>query len=235
MLPWSTFSMSSDPPSDARSSEPEAGARAAPPRPAGDARLDPDLATRVNERGLELLRALERHLPGSLDHADGTAAYAFAAAAELDLERDHAEAVREAARLHEVGAVYVPAALLVRSPGELTSQERAQLDSRFARGAELARGAGVPDQACAWIGAAGERFDGRRPGALAGERIPIESRIVRVACACATALAAPAPGRASPEERRRRAIRALRAAAGSELDPHVTAALVAILERAAEG
>jgi HD-GYP domain-containing protein (c-di-GMP phosphodiesterase class II) len=226
--------MSSDPPSGARSSEPEAGERAgAQPRPAGDSRLDPELATRVSARGLELLRALERHLPGSLDHADGTAAYAFAAAAELDLERDHAEAVREAARLHEVGAVYVPAALLVRPPGELTSEERAQLDSRFARGAELARGAGVPDQACAWIGAAGERFDGGGPGALAGERIPIESRIVNVACACATALAAPAPGRASPRDRRRRAIRALRAAAGSQLDPHATAGLVAILERAA--
>ena len=226
--------MSSDPPSGARSSEPEAAQRAdAPPRPAGDSGLDPDLASRVSVRGLELLRALERHLPGSVDHADGTAAYAFAAAAELGLERDHAEAVREAARLHEVGAVYVRAALLVRPPGELTSEERTQLGSRFARGAELARGAGVPDEACAWIGAAGERFDGRRPGALAGERIPIESRIVRVACACATALAAPAPGRTSPRERRRRAIRALRAAAGSELDPDVTAALVTILERAA--
>ena len=67
-----------------------------------------------------------------------------------------------------------------------------------------------------------------------GTRIPIESRIVRVACACDTALAAPAPAGTSPEERRRSAVDALRGAAGAELDPRVTAALAAMLERAAE-
>jgi HD-GYP domain-containing protein (c-di-GMP phosphodiesterase class II) len=221
--------MSSDPPSGARSSELEQAA--APAQPGSG--LEPNLANRVTERGLELLDALERHLPGSVAHADGTAAYAFAAAAEMGLERDHAEAVREAARLHEVGNVYVPATVLAKPPGERTADDRALLNPRFASGAELARGAGVPDQACAWIGAVGERFDGSGPAGLAGEQIPIESRIVRVACACATALAAPGPAGASPAERQRMAIRALRAAAASELDPRVTAALVAMLERAA--
>jgi HD-GYP domain-containing protein (c-di-GMP phosphodiesterase class II) len=227
--------MSSDPPSGARSSGPEpdgppAGAEVHGP---DDANLELGLAARVKARGSELLEALERHLPSSRDHADGTAAYAFAAAVELELERDHAEAVREAARLHEVGNVYVPAAVLAKPPGELTPEDRALLDSQFASGAELARGAGIPDQACEWIGVIRERFDGSGPAGLAGERIPIESRIVRVGCACDTALAAPAPGGASPDERRRMAVHALRAAAGSELDPRVTAALAAMLERAA--
>ena len=137
--------------------------------------------------------------------------------------------------MHEVGNVYVPATVLVKPPGELTRKDRELLDARFASGAELARGAGIPDQVCEWIGAAGERFDGSGPAGLAGERIPIESRIVRVACACDTALAAPAPapGGASSDERRRMAVHALRAAAGSELDPRVTAALATMLERAA--
>ena len=208
--------MSSDRPSDDPSSGPEAG-----------------LAARVKAGGPELLDALERHLPGSRDHADGSAAYAFAAAVELDLARDHAEAVREAARLHEVGSVYVPAELGAKPVAELTAKERGLLDSRFARGAELARGAGVPDRACDWIEASGERFDGSGPSGLAGERIPIESRIVRVACACDAALAAPTPAGASQDARRRAAVDALRAASGSELDPRVTAALVAMLERAA--
>ena len=210
--------MSLDRPSGARSSEPE-----------------PGLAACVKAGGSELLDAVERHLPSSRDHADGTAAYAFAAAVELELERHHAEAVREAARLHEVGNVYVPAAVLAKPPGELTPEDRALLDSRFASGAELARGAGIPDRVCEWIGALGERFDGSGPAGLAGERIPIESRVVRVACACDTALAAPvpAPGGASPDERRRIAVHALHAAAGYELDPRVTAALAAMLERAA--
>jgi HD-GYP domain-containing protein (c-di-GMP phosphodiesterase class II) len=187
----------------------------------------------VRVRGLELLDALERHLPGSRDHADGTAAYAFAAAVELGLVREHAEAVREVARLHEVGRVYVPAEALAKDPGALTPDERALLDSRFERGAELARGAGISDRACEWIAAVPERFDGSGPGGLAGDRIPIESRIVRAACACDTALATPTPGRASSDERRRIAVETLRAAAGPELDPHVTEALAAMLERAA--
>ncbi|MEK6273000.1 MAG: HD domain-containing phosphohydrolase [Actinomycetota bacterium] len=229
--------MSSDRPSGARSSEPEpagppAGAEVHRP---GNADNELGLATLVKARGSELLDAVERHLPSSRDHADGTAVYAFAAAVEVELERHHAEAVREAARLHEVGNVYVPAAVLAKPPGELTPEDRALLDSRFASGAELARGAGIPDRVCEWIGAIGERFDGSGPAGVAGERIPIESRIVRVACACDTALAAPAPGPggASPDERRRIAVHALRAAAGSELDPGVTAAMAAMLERAA--
>jgi HD-GYP domain-containing protein (c-di-GMP phosphodiesterase class II) len=209
--------MSSDPPSDARSSElePTAG-----------------LAERVKARGTELLEALERHVPGARDHADGTAAYAFAAAVELELDRDHAEAVRETARLHEVGCVYVPAAVVAKPRGELTTHEQALLDSAFASGAELARGAGIPDQVSDWIGATRERFDGSGPAGLAGERIPIESRIIRVACACDTALAAPAAAGTSQDELRRMAVDALRAAAGSELDPRVTAALTTMLERA---
>jgi HD-GYP domain-containing protein (c-di-GMP phosphodiesterase class II) len=228
--------MSSDRPSGAPSSEPE------PAAPAGvqvqelaGSDIELGLAAHVKRRGSELLEALERHLPGSRDHADGSAAYAFAAAVELGMKRDHAEAVREIARLHEVGNVYLPAAVLAKPPEELTPEDRALLDSRFASGAELARGAGISDQACEWIGAIRERFDGTGPAGLAGQRIPIESRIVRVACACDTALAAPAPaaGGASPDERRRRAVLALRAAAGTELDPRVAAAMVTMLERAA--
>ena len=92
--------------------------------------------------------------------------------------------------------VYVPAAVLAKPPGELTPEERELLDSQFASGAELARGAGIPEQACEWIGATRERFDGGGPQGLAGERIPIESRIVRVACAFDAAVAAPGEGAA---------------------------------------
>ncbi len=192
--------MSSDRPSGARSSGPELS-----------------LAAHVEARGSELLDALERHLPSSRDHADGTATYAFAAAVELTLERDHAEAVREAARLHEVGNVYVPVAVLAKPPGELSPEDRALLDSRFASGAELARGAGVPDKACEWIGAVGERFDGSGPTGLAGERS--SDRVADRACrlrlrhgpGCAGAwrrLVGRAPADRCPGASRRRRFRA---------------------------
>ena len=44
-------------------------------------------------------------------------------------------------------------------------------------------GAGVPDAACEWIGACGRRFDGGETGGLAGD-LPLEARVVQVACEC---------------------------------------------------
>jgi HD-GYP domain-containing protein (c-di-GMP phosphodiesterase class II) len=218
--------MSSDRPNDARSRE-------ADRPPASEFELS--RATLIRSRGSALLDALERHRPGSRDHADGTATYAFAAAVELGLERERAEAVREAARLHDVGIVYVPGQMLAKPPGELTPEERELLDSQVASGAKLARGAGIPERACEWIGATRERFDGGGPQGLSGERIPIESRIVRVACAfdANVAARAKAPPGASPHARRQAAVDELRRTAGTELDARVIAALAALLERAA--
>jgi HD-GYP domain-containing protein (c-di-GMP phosphodiesterase class II) len=205
--------MSSDRPSGAPSSDPEV------------AESQPSLATLVRARGSTLLDALELHLPGSRNHADGTASYALAAAAELGLPRERAEAVRETARIHEVGMVYVPVRVLGSETQELETHERALVDAHPAYGAELARGAGIPEDACRWIAATRERFDGSGAGGLAGETIPIESRIIRVACACHRAL-----GRAGSHVA---AVQALGAIAGSELDPRATDALAALLERAA--
>ena len=225
--------MSSALQSDVRSSGPEQGwaggssAGGGAPAP----KLEPGLAALVATRGATLLDGLELHLPGSRDHADGVATYAFAAAVELGSERGHAEAVRETARLHEVGKVYVPVAVLGKPPGELTPDESAQLDSHFAKGAELARGAGIPDPAAAWIEAAGERFDGAGPRGLLREQVPLQSRIVRAACALDGAFAA---GAAVPAaECRRAAIEELRSTAGSTLDPRVVETLASIVERAA--
>ncbi len=213
--------MSSDPLGDV----PSAGAER--PSPPGS---ELSLATLVRARGTALLEALERHRPGSGDHAAGTASFAFALAAELGYERDRAEAIRETARLHDVGLVYVPAPVLAKPAAELAAGDRALLAASLGKGAGLARGAGVPEEACAWLAASGERFDGRGPGGLAGERIPREARLIRAACACDVALSRPMPagGEAGARER---AIDELRRAAGAELDPDVTAALVALLGR----
>jgi HD-GYP domain-containing protein (c-di-GMP phosphodiesterase class II) len=216
--------MSSDPRSDSRSRGTESGAP-------GEPRLG--LAARVNALGAALLEGLERHLPGSREHAEGTASYAFVTAVELGFERNRAELVREAARLHEIGKVYLPAELVSRGTDELTTEERGQLDSHFHKGAELARGAGIPDQVCEWILAAGDRFDGG-PNHEGGERIPLEARIIAVACACDALLSRP-PASDSPQDPQRIAIARLRDAAGRDLDPRVVEALVAMLERVAGG
>ena len=155
-------------------------------RRSGGRSSDPEaisVATLVKARGAALLDALELHLPGARDHADGTASYAFATAAELGLDREHAEAVREAA-------------------------------------------------ACQWIAGTAERFEGGGPGGLSGEDIPLEARIIRVACECDGALATPLPP-GWTEGPTAVAIERLRGAAGSELDPRVVDALAGVLGRVA--
>jgi HD-GYP domain-containing protein (c-di-GMP phosphodiesterase class II) len=215
--------MSWDPPSGGPSPDAEAG----------DEALEAELAELVSERGAVLLDALESHYPGSRDHADATASYAFGAAVELRLERDHAEAVRETARLHEVGMLYLPAAVLAARPEERDAEAQASIDAHPGYGADLARGAGIPPRACKWIEATAERFDGRGPSGLAGERVPLEARIIRVACACDRVLTAPQSHATFAAERRATAFAWLRAAGGRELDPRVVTALTGLLERVA--
>jgi response regulator RpfG family c-di-GMP phosphodiesterase len=216
--------MSWHPPSDARS-------RAADPDPT---QSDLAQASLVRLRGAPLLDALERHAPGSRAHAEATATYAFATAVELGFGRGRAELVRETAKLHDLGQVYVPKDALARSPAELSPEELRLLGSHADAGARLAHGAGVPGPAPAWIRATEERFDGRGARALRENAIPLEARVIRAACACDIVLASAVKPPISSERRspQRLATDALRDAAGRELDPGVVDALVAVLERA---
>ncbi|MGH2963840.1 MAG: HD-GYP domain-containing protein [Solirubrobacterales bacterium] len=212
------------------SSDPQAGAPSPGTDEPASPDADPSLALVAKARGETLLEGLERHLPGSRRHADGTASYAFAVAVELGADRARAELVREAARLHDVGKVYLPTTLLAKPREELDMTEEALVDSHPAYGATLAIGAGIPEQACEWIGSAGERFDGSGGLGLAGERIPVEARVIRVGCACDALLSRrPAVGEALHWI----AIAGLRTSSGHELDPLAVEAMAAVLGRAA--
>ena len=84
------------------SSDHQSGDPSPATEPGADA-ADPAL---LRLRGAPLLEALERHAEGARDHAESTATYAFAAAAELGLARDTCALLREASRLHEIGQIY---------------------------------------------------------------------------------------------------------------------------------
>jgi putative two-component system response regulator len=215
--------MSSPPHSDAPSREPD---------PPGGGAAPQDDASTTRIRGEPLLDALAGHQPGSREHADATAAYAFAVAVEIGLGRADCELIREAARLHDVGKLYVPTSLLGRPVNELSPEERKQVVSQEAAGRSLALGAGVPEEPCSWILHSRERFDGGGPDRLAGEGIPLASRIIRVACAY-EALVGSQPG--SPDEARHGALAEVRAAGGTELDPALVEVLARVVQRAAAG
>jgi HD-GYP domain-containing protein (c-di-GMP phosphodiesterase class II) len=180
---------------------------------------------RVDALASVLLDALEQHLPGTRAHGEATGTYAFAAAAQLGMDRDRAELVRQTAKLHDVGMVYVPSAVLRKPQAELTDEERQMLASHIEAGSLLALGAGIPSEICEWILHTRERWDGAGPSGLAQEAIPIESRIVRVGCAADLMLAG---------AEREATVAGLRAAAGSELDPLAVSAIVKVLNRVAQ-
>ncbi len=207
--------MSWDPPSAGPSP-------AAEPAPSGEPELG--LASIVRSRGIALMEALERHVPGAREHAEATGSYAFATGAKLGLDRRRAETLREAAKLHDIGLVYVGKDTLVKSPNELDEDECGALALHPKTGAQLARGAGIPEDVCEWLRRWSERFDGSGPGGLAGTDIPLESRIIHAACRCDAALTR--PGREGG------AAELLRGLAGSVLDPDAAEALAAILDRA---
>lgn len=192
-----------------------------------------ELASLLRLRGGPLVEALELHLPGARAHAEATASYSFVAAVGLGFDRGRSEVAREASMLHEVGLIYVPAEVAAKPAGERDEAEARAWAEHYEAGYRLARGAGVPEHVCGWILRARERFDGTGPEQLDGERIPIESRLMRAACACQTELAqatsAGAPEPVGPT------IEALAGSSGSELDPRVVAALTGILQRSAAG
>jgi HD-GYP domain-containing protein (c-di-GMP phosphodiesterase class II) len=189
-----------------------------------------ELGPLVRSRGAPLLEALTEHVPDAEEHADATASYAFIAAVELGFGRDRCELYRDATKLHEIGLVYVPAEIASKPASARTAVEAATFEGHYEAGYRLARGAGIPERVCGWLLRQRERFDGSGPEGLAGDRIPVESRLVRAACVCQTAVATDEPGDARTPLARAEA--ALGAAAGSELDPQVASALTAVLTRA---
>src|SRR5690606_33166072 len=140
---WSRSSMSSLPPSGARSLTPDA---------------DPAHRGVVRDRGRALIDALDQHIPGAREHAEATGAYAFAAAAALGFDRNTAELCRETAKLHDIGKLYVPKEILARPAAELDEAGRERMRSQHEAGAGLALGSGIPEEVCVWIRAAGESF-----------------------------------------------------------------------------
>lgn len=135
------------------------------------------------------------------------------------------ELVREAARLQEIGKLYVPAEVLATPPAEREPAARDQFEAHYEHGRDLARGAGVPDRACTWILHARERWDGSGPSGLRADEIPLASRII---AATREYLDAPLQPGADTGDPRGTALRRLEQVSGSILDPEIAARAVAL-------
>ena len=127
-----------------------------------------------------LVSALERKIRAASGQLARSAWYAVKVAAEMGLGVGEQELVERAALLHDAGKLAVPDYVL-QKPGSLSAQERAMVKAHPELGGRIA--ARLPDLAAAApiIAHHHEHFDGSGyPDGLAGDEIPLGSRIILV-------------------------------------------------------
>ena len=99
------------------------------------------------------------------------------------LDADHAEAIRVASPMHDVGKIGIPDRILLK-PDRLTEDERRVMEAHTEMGHRILAGSGVEllDLAARMALTHHEWIDGRGyPHGSAGEEIPIEGRICAIA------------------------------------------------------
>jgi putative two-component system response regulator len=168
------------------------------------------------------------------EHTHRVGDLAAAIAAELGRPNAECEMIRRAARLHDVGKIGVPDAILLK-PGPLTPAERERMQEHTVFGSRMFAGAEAPLIRLAaeisrshheqWAG-------GGYPDGLSGESIPLPARIVSVADVF-DALSHDRPYR--PAWPHADVLRELTTSAGTRYDPAIVAALLRVLARGHAG
>jgi two-component system cell cycle response regulator len=175
---------------------------------------------------LSLTEALDIRDAGTATHSRAVGRYCALIAAQLGMSDEQVERIEVAGRLHDIGKIGVPSAVL-RKPGPLGDNEVAQVRTHPEIGAEVLSGRGLEDLS-EWVAAHHERPDGRGyPAGLAGDEIPFEAKILAVADAyeAMTADRVYSPGIGAKAAR----VELLRCA-GTQFDPRVIAAFMAVLD-----
>ena len=161
-------------------------------------------------------------------HSRGTAALAVAVAQQLGLKGNPLRQLELAALLHDVGKAGIPSQLL-NKPGPLTTEELARVHEHPVIAERILSRVPALRSISPIIRAQYERWNGSGyPDGLAGEKIPLGGRIIH-ACAAFHAMAS---GRSyRPAIRLDQIINELRRQAGSQFDPRVVEAVIAVVEQ----
>ncbi len=201
-----------------------------------DRRMYADKGRRSSSAGHQsravLLRILREREPEVHSHLVGVAELALAVARQLGLNGEELDELARAAELHDIGKIAIPEEILSK-PGALDPDEWAFVRRHTVIGERILGAAPALRPVARLVRSTHERYDGSGyPDGLAGEEIPLGSRIVAV-CDAYEAMVSDRPYRLalSPEE----AVAELRRSAGSQFDPAVVAVFTAALgERAPE-
>jgi HD-GYP domain-containing protein (c-di-GMP phosphodiesterase class II) len=192
-------------------------------------RLDHSVALSTAYRGTALLLGdvVEADDQYTAAHSRDVVDLARLTAEELGVGASECRSVEFAALLHDLGKICVPKAIL-HKPGGLDAAELEVMRSHTIKGEELLKPVGgVLANVGRYVRASHEHYDGRGyPDGLAGERIPIHSRIVAV-CDAYSAMTTDRPYR--PAMPIAEAVSELHRCAGTQFDPEVVSALERVL------
>jgi two-component system cell cycle response regulator len=173
-----------------------------------------------------LMTALVERNPELGDHVNGVAELAEEVARTLGLSDEEIAQVRIAAALHDVGKVAIPDAILGK-PGALDEDEWAFVRRHTLIGETIMQAAPALRAASRLVRSSHERFDGAGyPDGLAGEEIPLGSRIIFVCDAFDAMLSTRPYSAARPVED---ALAELKRHSGTQFDPLVVGAFTLIV------
>jgi putative nucleotidyltransferase with HDIG domain len=163
----------------------------------------------------QFARALDARDPRTYGHSRRVARYSWMMATRMSLTREQVARIRTAAAIHDIGKIKTPDSVLNKQ-GALSDEEYGVMKEHAADGALMAV-ALHDDELTSIVRHHHERLDGTGyPDRLAGEEIPIGSRIIAVADTF-DALTANRPYRRAKTHEQ--ALEVLKKEAGSQLDP----------------
>ncbi len=161
-------------------------------------------------------------------HSQRVSVTAMAIGRELGLTERRRTSIRLAALLHDVGKIGVPDRIL-ESRHTLSAADLEQLRAHSENGAALLASIPQLEGVARIIRHHHERFDGGGyPDGLAGEEIPLGSRIICLADAADAIIFGRTYGNVRAEDE---ALAELQANAGSQFDPEVVAAAMRVYEK----
>jgi diguanylate cyclase (GGDEF)-like protein len=189
----------------------------------GDRRAEVEAAA-----GQALLAALNARENYTAAHSEAVLALALDVASELGIDDDGATSVGQVALLHDIGKVGVPDAILQKR-GRLTAPEWDVMREHPAIGAQIVSAIGSLSHLAPAVRAEHERWDGGGyPDGLAGEDVPLPSRICLV-CDAWHAMTSDRPYRRALTPAQARV--ELERHRGTQFCPTTVAALLRVLDR----
>ena len=175
-----------------------------------------------------LANALEANDEYTSTHARWITDLSLRVGRELGLDERALKCLELGALLHDIGKIGIPSDVLSK-PGRLTAAERKLVQTHPELGERIIAPIDRLQAVRPIVRHCHERWDGRGyPDGVAGEDIPLESRIIFV-CDAYHAMTTDRPYRRRLSHRE--AVRRLAEGAGSQFDPHVVEVALRVLEQ----